>query len=244
VLTIPGLVQLVLLNGSGLYALIARADVRLFGLNAVVDSVEQDKRAVEVDAMRSKRIPLLIKASPLLVGVGLWPWLALAGSHQVPAPGMAQTAAASATPGAANVSSLFPAAGVGVAPTTRSSIDGLEGLTPAQRRVYQTAASTFSSFCHEWERLLHERELNNLDHLTWRNEGGLETATYTGYGKVESCECKASKEGFPIGKIRYSERIYAITGKTIEEARRAAPKLTHETKTLEIFSWDKGKWFY
>lgn len=129
------------------------------------------------------------------------------------------------------------------ASSTEAAFDNLE-LTPAQRRVYRRAASAFHLFCQHWESLLHEREVNNLGHLSWRNDGGLETAMYTGYGKVESCECRASKEGLPIGKIRYEERNYSIAGKTIDEARRAAPKLIHEISTLEIFSWDKGKWFY
>jgi hypothetical protein len=126
----------------------------------------------------------------------------------------------------------------------QSRIDGLELLSPAQRRTYQRAASAFTGFCRDWERLLHEREVDNLEHLSWREDGGLKTATYTGYGKLESCECKESKEGLPIGKIRYQEINYSIMGKTIGEARRAAPKLLHEISTLEIFSWDKGKWFY
>jgi hypothetical protein len=128
--------------------------------------------------------------------------------------------------------------------SSQTSIDGLDLLSPAQRRAYQRAASTFNSFCHHWESLLHEREVNNLGHLSWRNNGGLETAIYTGYGKVESCECKPSKEGLAIGKIRYEERNYSIAGRTIDEARHAPPKLMHEISTLEIFSWDKGKWFY
>ncbi|MBV8054035.1 MAG: hypothetical protein JO071_02205 [Deltaproteobacteria bacterium] len=122
--------------------------------------------------------------------------------------------------------------------------DGLELLSPAQRRTYQRAASMFPGFCHEWERLLHEREVDNLEHLSWREDGGLKTASYTGYGKVESCQCKASREGLPIGIIRYKEINYSIMGKTIQEARHAAPKLIHEIGTLEIFSWDKNKWFY
>ena len=134
--------------------------------------------------------------------------------------------------------------GANAASAVQLQVDGLELLSPVQRRTYQRAASAFTSFCHDWERMLHEREVNNLEHLSWREDGGLETATYTGYGKVESCECKASKEGLPIGKIRYEEINYSIMGKTIEEARHAAPKLIHEISTLEIFSWEKGKWFY
>ncbi len=213
----------------------------LSGVAGVVDLCS-GTTAVEVDEMNSKMMAVLCKASPLLAGVVLWPLLAAAESSQVQSLGMVQSATASATSAATNISSLSPAPGG--APAIKSSIDGLEGLTPAQRRVYKRAASAFSSFCHDWERLLHERELNNLNHLTWRKEGGLEKATYTGYGKVESCECKPSKEGLPIGKIRYSERIYAIAGKTIDEARHAVPKLTQETNTLEIFSWDKDRWFY
>jgi hypothetical protein len=125
-----------------------------------------------------------------------------------------------------------------------SPADDLNSLTPAERRTYLRASSAFADFCRDWERLLHERELNNLEHLSWRQDGGLETADYTGYGKVESCECKESKEGLPIGKIGYEEIQYSIVGKTVPEARQAAPKLLHEIKTLEIFSWDKGKWFY
>jgi hypothetical protein len=126
----------------------------------------------------------------------------------------------------------------------KAQLDNLELYTKAQRRVYQHAAALFPGFCHNWEHLLHEREVNNRQHLAWHSDGGLETATYTGYGKVESCQCKASKEGLPIGEIRYQEINYSIVGKTIEEAIRATPKLTHEISTLEIFSWDKGKWFY
>jgi hypothetical protein len=122
-------------------------------------------------------------------------------------------------------------------------MDSLESLTPGQRQTFQRATSSFTAFCHDWERLLHEREINNLEHLSWRSDGGLEIATYTGYGKVESCECKES-EGLPIGKLRYKEINYSIAGKTVDEARHAAPKSTHEISTLEIFSWDKGRWFY
>jgi hypothetical protein len=138
-------------------------------------------------------------------------------------------------------------AGIGATVTnvaSQSQTSGVDSLSPVQRITYQRAALAFTSFCHDWERLLHEREVDNLEHLSWREDSGLEIATYTGYGKVESCECKESKEGLPIGKIRYMEINYSIAGKTIDEARRAAPKLTHEISTLEIFSWDKDKWFY
>jgi hypothetical protein len=163
------------------------------------------------------------------------------------AAGVKEVAAPSASAGSVTkVGTVASASGAGAsaASAAQAQADALESLSPAQRRTYLRASSAFSDFCHEWERLLHEREVNNLEHLNWRHDGGLETASYTGYGKVESCECKESKEGLPIGTIRYEEINYAIVGKTIEEARHAPPKPKHEIKTLEIFSWDKGKWFY
>jgi hypothetical protein len=142
----------------------------------------------------------------------------------------------------AAMSTANPAANASFA--AKSQLDNLDLYTKAQRRVYEQAASLFPGFCHNWESLLHEREVNNREHLAWRNDGGLKTASYTGYGKVESCQCKASKEGLPIGEIRYEEINYSIVGKTIEEAIHSTPKLTHQITTMEIFSWDKGKWFY
>jgi hypothetical protein len=124
------------------------------------------------------------------------------------------------------------------------ALNQLFPATPALRRTYERAASLFPTFCQDWERLLHEREVNNLEHLSWREQGGLETATYTGYGKVESCECKASKEGLPIGKISYEEINYLLTGKTMDQAKHSSPKLTGHIETLEIFSWEKNGWFY
>jgi hypothetical protein len=179
----------------------------------------------------------------------MWPWVAVllgflllntsAAAAQAQSGGAVEGVAT-----AAGASAKAPSPATSTASPMQSRADDLELLSPAQRRTYQRAASAFTGFCQEWERLLHEREVNNLDHLSWREDSGLETASYTGYGKVESCECKASKEGLPIGKIRYEEILYSIAGKTIKEARHAVPKLTHEINTLEIFSWDKGKWFY
>ena len=185
---------------------------------------------------------------PLVVSLGL---VVVAGlSCSAVQAGSAQSApAALTTKTTATPIGSVASASVGSPPASAAApgqlpVDTAEFLTPAQRRSFQRASSAFSSFCHDWERLLHEREVNNLEHLSWRRDGGLETATYTGYGKVESCECKASKEGLPIGKIRYEEIDYSIAGKTVGEARHAVPKLIHEISTLEIFSWDKGKWFY
>jgi hypothetical protein len=191
--------------------------------------------AIQPIPSTSPQLPVTSAADPLSSQ-------AATGLTAVAAPsgGVGTAATKIGTIAAASVSSP----GASTASAVQSQIDSLELLSPAQRRTYQRAASLFTGFCHDWERLLHERELNNLEHLSWREDGGLEVATYTGYGKVEACECKASKEGLPIGKLRYEEIIYSIAGKTIDEAQHAAPKLTHEVNTLEIFSWDQGKWFY
>jgi hypothetical protein len=116
--------------------------------------------------------------------------------------------------------------------------------SPEEERRYNLAAAKFPGFCHDWERMLRDRETNSLAHLTWVAHGGVQTTTYTGYGQIDSCETKESVEGVPIGKLSYMEMIYDLEGKTPEEARQATPKILHQTHTLEIFSWDKNKWFY
>ena len=116
--------------------------------------------------------------------------------------------------------------------------------SPEEERRYNLAAGKFPGFCHDWERMLRDRETNSLAHLIWVTHGGIESTTYTGYGQIDSCETKESVEGVPIGKLSYMEMIYDLEGKTPEQARQAPPKILHQTHTLEIFSWDKNKWFY
>ena len=132
----------------------------------------------------------------------------------------------------------------GAAKVVKAEIKTFTFHSAVEKAQYERAANLFPSFCREWERMLHEREVDNLGHISWQARGGYETATYTGYGRVESCETKESIEGVPIGKITYEELSYYLAGKTVEEARRSAPKLIHQIHTLEIFSWDKDKWFY
>ncbi len=132
----------------------------------------------------------------------------------------------------------------GASAVVKASVESFTFRSPAEKAHYEHAANLFPSFCQEWQRLLHDREVNNLAHLNWQLRQGYETATYTGYGQVESCDTKESVEGIPIGKITYEELSYYLTGKTIGEARGSKPKLVHQIHTLEIFSWDKNKWFY
>lgn len=120
----------------------------------------------------------------------------------------------------------------------------LSKLPVVQRLKFQRASAAFPTFCQGWERKLHDREVDNLAHLSWQTRGGFETATYVGYGRVESCETKESSVGVPIGKLTYEEYRYYLVGKTVDEAKRAQPKLIGASSTLEIFSWDKNRWFY
>jgi hypothetical protein len=120
----------------------------------------------------------------------------------------------------------------------------LSKLPAVQRLKFQRASAAFPSFCQGWERKLRDREVDNLAHLNWQARDGFKNATYVGYGRVESCETKASSVGVPIGKLTYEEYRYYLAGKSVNEARHAQPKLIGASSTLEIFSWDKNRWFY
>jgi hypothetical protein len=125
--------------------------------------------------------------------------------------------------------------------------DVLTALSPERRRLdqeYQEAAALFPSFCKDWEQKLRDREANNIEHLVLKLEGGLQTALYTGYSKVESCESHQSPQGYSIGKLSYEEFHYLIKAKTPDEAKNTKGTQVDDTHTTEIFRWDKGKWFY
>jgi len=133
-------------------------------------------------------------------------------------------------------------------PTLRQKVnDVLTKLTPERVRLnkeYQLAAAAFPAFCKDWERKLRDRESNNIDHLIWKVENGFDTALYTGYGPVKTCETHQSDQGFSIGKLSYEEFHYLMKGKTEDEAKHSQATPTDDTHTTEIFRWDKGKWFY
>jgi hypothetical protein len=125
--------------------------------------------------------------------------------------------------------------------------DVLTSLSPERRRLdheYQEAAGLFPAFCKDWEQKLRDREANNIEHLAWKLENGFETANYTGYSQVESCESHQSPQGFSIGKLSYEEFHYLIKEKTLDEAKHSKGTRVDDTHTTEIFRWDKGKWFY
>jgi hypothetical protein len=140
-----------------------------------------------------------------------------------------------------------------VASADKPLLKGLKGtgsvlkLSPSIRRAlkdFERASATFPSFCRDWERKLRDREHNNLAHMNWRREEGNETATYVGYSAIDSCVCKQASNGVPIGELTYKEYSYSLTGKSVEDARHSQPKQTSISPTREIFSWDKGKWYY
>jgi hypothetical protein len=111
-------------------------------------------------------------------------------------------------------------------------------------KEYKIAAAKFPGFCKDWERKLHDREVNNENHIAWQMKDGYETGTYVGYSPVEQCECHQSTDGYSIGRVKYDEFKYYIAGKTPDEAKHAKPKVTDDTATTELFRWDKEKWFY
>ena len=117
-------------------------------------------------------------------------------------------------------------------------------LNAFERREYEHAAESFRSFCRDWEHKLRDRQLNNLTNIAWEERAGYETATYSTYGKIETCECKMSRQLIPIGKLTYKEMNYYLVGRTIDEAKRAKPKLIGTTNTVELFTWKNGRWSY
>jgi hypothetical protein len=108
--------------------------------------------------------------------------------------------------------------------------------------VFERASETFPAFCKDWERRLHDRQLNNLENMTWKDANGYKTGTYLGYSPIKSCNCKRSTGGVPIGELTYQETEYYLSGRTVEEARHADPKPVGITNTTEIFRWDHTKW--
>lgn len=122
----------------------------------------------------------------------------------------------------------------------------VKSLNPARimmDRQYAKASAAFPTFCKTWEQKLKDREKNNLAHIAWRFDNGFQTALYTGYSTVESCESHQSATGFSIGKLSYEEFHYLIKAKTVDEAKTTKATPVDDTHTTEIFRWDKGAWF-
>ncbi len=132
--------------------------------------------------------------------------------------------------------------------TLRQNVRSLIGKIAPERLKrdleFKKASAQFQDFCRHWEQNLRERERDNLSKLMFTLKDGFQTATYTGYGDVKTCEAHQSKEGFSIGKITYQEFTYYLAGKTPEEALHGDKKPISDTHTTEIFRWENNKWFY
>ncbi|HEY2663421.1 MAG TPA: hypothetical protein VGI47_03715 [Candidatus Binataceae bacterium] len=109
---------------------------------------------------------------------------------------------------------------------------------------FKLATDSFPEFCSDWQRKLHTREVDNRNHLAWKDLNGWKSASYTGYSNIVTCQCKQSTHGIPIGKLSYSEFTYSVVGHDVSEASHATPKQTSITVTTEIFRWDKSHWVY
>jgi hypothetical protein len=166
-------------------------------------------------------------------------------------PSAGQTSAGQSSPAVASLSDqTAPAAAASPAvnKTFGEKVNALvKKIAPERLKrdiEFRTASETFPQFCQHWGQNLREREANNLQKLKYIVKQGFETATYTGYGKISTCEAHQSKDGYSIGKITYEEFIYYVTGKTRDDARKAAPQTVSDTRTTEIFRWENNKWFY
>ena len=110
--------------------------------------------------------------------------------------------------------------------------------------LFDRANASFAAFCTKWEGLLHDRELNNLRLIKWDDKDGFKVGTYLGYSRVESCVCKKSSKGYPVGTMTYEETHYYLAGKTVDEAQHATPKPVDVTRTTELFRFDQKNWAY
>src|SRR5216684_3610435 len=102
----------------------------------------------------------------IAVLVGL-PWLV---------PSWAQDSPPTKSNGSSAVAPPDPAAAT--APTTewqgvkadvKATAETIARLTTGEREKWDRAVAALPSFCHEWEKLLHDREVENLAHLNWKD---------------------------------------------------------------------------
>lgn len=160
--------------------------------------------------------------------------------------GAADTAAAvkTASVESSDSGAQQPAGKKTVRQKVKAALHKINPMRVLRDKEFKKASALFPTFCKDWEHKLHEREVNNEQHISWQEKDGYETGTYVGYGPVNYCEAHQSTDGFSIGKLKYDEMKYYLVGKTKEEAEHAKPQVQDTTATTELFRWDKGKWFY
>ena len=125
----------------------------------------------------------------------------------------------------------------------KAVIHKLDPLHAFHEHRYQIAAAEFPAFCQDWGRKLQERTQWGISQIQWHADNGIESGTYTGYSPINSCTTKMSENGTAIGELTYEERVYSLSGKTVQEAKHAQPKQVSVMRTLEIFRFDHNKWF-
>ena len=144
----------------------------------------------------------------------------------------------------ASASDVVPGGGKTLKQRVKSIVERLTPERIKRNREFSKAAALFPDFCRHWEQNLRDRERNNVAKLNFNEKDGYETATYTGYGRINGCEAHQSKDGYSIGKLSYEEFVYYVVGRTKEEARSAVPKAVSDMHTTEIFRYENNKWFY
>jgi hypothetical protein len=144
----------------------------------------------------------------------------------------------------ASASDVAPGGGRTLKQRVKSIVERLTPERIKRNREFSKASALFPDFCRHWEQNLRDRERNNVAKLNFSEKDGYETATYTGYGRINGCEAHQSKDGYSIGKLSYEEFVYYVVGRTKEEARSAAPKAISDLHTTEIFRYENNKWFY
>lgn len=164
------------------------------------------------------------------------------GSNEVkPVAAPIADSGASAAEGAATAHAKTPGSGLY---DIHRALQKFHGIKRPGDDVFERASDSFPAFCKDWGRKLHDRELNNLEHMTWKDKDGYKTGTYLSYSPIKTCLTKRSTGGVPIGELTYQETEFFLEGKTIDQARHAQPKTLGITHTTEIFRWDKNKWVY
>jgi hypothetical protein len=178
------------------------------------------------------------------------PPAASAGEQAKPTDAPASKADTSASSGSSSASGTAAGSDSGPQPASPSSGhyaigEALKEFHPPVRtgdNAFDRASESFPAFCKDWERRLHDRELNNQESMSWKDQDGFKTGTYLAYSPIKTCNCKRSTGGVPIGELTYQETEYYLAGRTVEEARHAQPKQVGVTNTTEIFRWDRTKW--
>ncbi len=155
-----------------------------------------------------------------------------------------KTTAAAPSPAAQPDANASPPAKQTLRTKVKAALEKVNPMRLVRDREFKKAAAVFPAFCKDWERKLHDRELNNENHIAWQMKDGWETATYVGYSPIQKCECHQSRDGYSIGRLTYEEFSYYLTGKTPDDAKHTKPTVVESTATTELFRWDKNKWFY